>query len=102
MKHRSWIAWLCRIEVAASAQSFRHSGRARYVSKRSLIGGLDPTVLTACCVALEITLKALLVRVGADESDGGGNWNGPVDCLTGQFTVAVAAVELRLVPPRRR
>ena len=30
-------------------------------------------------------MKALLVRVGADLSDGGGNWNAPVDGLTREF-----------------
>jgi hypothetical protein len=30
-------------------------------------------------------MKALLVRVGADQSSGGGKWNGPVDSRTGEF-----------------
>jgi hypothetical protein len=30
-------------------------------------------------------MKALLVRVGADQSEGGGSWNGPVDSTTCQF-----------------
>lgn len=30
-------------------------------------------------------MKGLLIRVGADQSDGGGHWNGPVDSRTGQF-----------------
>lgn len=30
-------------------------------------------------------MKALLVRVGADQSEGGGFWNGPVDSQTGTF-----------------
>lgn len=30
-------------------------------------------------------MKALLVRVGADQSDGGGNWNGPTDGATNEF-----------------
>jgi hypothetical protein len=30
-------------------------------------------------------LNALLVRVGVDQSIGGGSWNGPVDCRTGEF-----------------
>jgi len=30
-------------------------------------------------------MRGLLVRVGADLSDGGGSWNGPVDSDTGQF-----------------
>jgi Nucleotide modification associated domain 3 len=30
-------------------------------------------------------MKAFLVRVGADQSSGGGQWNGPVDPRTGQF-----------------
>ena len=30
-------------------------------------------------------MKALLIRVGADQSSGGGQWNGPVDPRTGQF-----------------
>src|SRR2546429_1201629 len=29
--------------------------------------------------------KGLLIRVGADQTDGGGRWNGPVDPETGQF-----------------
>jgi hypothetical protein len=34
---------------------------------------------------MEIIMRALLVRVGADQSEGGGNWNGPVDFRTGGF-----------------
>jgi hypothetical protein len=30
-------------------------------------------------------MKALLVCVGADQSDGGGYWNGPVDSRSGEF-----------------
>jgi hypothetical protein len=30
-------------------------------------------------------MKALLVRVGADQSDGGGNWNGPIDGASNEF-----------------
>jgi Nucleotide modification associated domain 3 len=30
-------------------------------------------------------MRGLLVRVGADQSGGGGNWNGPVDLRTGHF-----------------
>ena len=30
-------------------------------------------------------MNALLVRVAADRSEGGGVWNGPVDSLTGEF-----------------
>ncbi|MCC6965073.1 MAG: hypothetical protein IT391_02150 [Nitrospira sp.] len=30
-------------------------------------------------------MKALLVRVGADQSESGGNWNGPVDSRTSAF-----------------
>lgn len=30
-------------------------------------------------------MKGLLVRVGADQSDAGGNWNGPCDSTTRQF-----------------
>jgi len=30
-------------------------------------------------------MKGLLVRVAADQSEGGGNWNGPVDSETGEF-----------------
>jgi hypothetical protein len=30
-------------------------------------------------------MKALLVRVGADQSEGGGSWNGPVNTQTGAF-----------------
>ena len=30
-------------------------------------------------------MKALLVRVGADRSAGGGSWNGPVDGESGEF-----------------
>jgi hypothetical protein len=40
--------------------------------------------------------NALLVRVGADRSKGGGMWNGPVDVRAGQF-VYVAIPENR--PP---
>src|SRR5438874_702390 len=30
-------------------------------------------------------MRGLLVRVGADQSEGGGWWNGPVDSSTGKF-----------------
>jgi hypothetical protein len=30
-------------------------------------------------------MKALLVRVGADQSEWGGHWNGPVDSTTHEF-----------------
>jgi hypothetical protein len=30
-------------------------------------------------------MKALLVRVGADQSDGGGYWNGPMDSRSGEI-----------------
>src|ERR1700691_2249556 len=30
-------------------------------------------------------MKVLLVRVGADQSNGGGYWNGPVDSSSGEF-----------------
>jgi len=30
-------------------------------------------------------MRSLLVRVGADQSPGGGNWNGPVDSITNEF-----------------
>jgi hypothetical protein len=30
-------------------------------------------------------MKGLLVRVAADQSEGGGYWNGPADSVTGQF-----------------
>ncbi len=30
-------------------------------------------------------MKALLVRVGADQSEGGGSWNGPVNSENGEF-----------------
>ncbi len=33
-------------------------------------------------------MNALLVRVGADRSQGGGCWNGPVDSRTGEFIYA--------------
>jgi len=41
-------------------------------------------------------LEALLVRVGADSSIGGGGWNGPVDAHTGKF-VYVAIPETKPV-----
>lgn len=43
-------------------------------------------------------MKALLVRVGADKSPGGGGWNGPVDSATGEF-VYVAIPENSPVHP---
>jgi hypothetical protein len=30
-------------------------------------------------------MQIFLIRVGADQSDGGGSWNGPVDSSTGRF-----------------
>ena len=30
-------------------------------------------------------MKGLLVRVAADQSEGGGFWNGPADSVTGRF-----------------
>jgi hypothetical protein len=44
-------------------------------------------------------MKALLVRVAADQSDGGGYWNGPVDSTTGNFTY-VAIPETKRLHPR--
>lgn len=41
-------------------------------------------------------MKGLLVRVGADQSEGGGFWNGPVDSQDGQF-VYVSIPESRPV-----
>lgn len=31
-------------------------------------------------------MRALLVRIGADQSEGGGWWNGPVNSITCEFT----------------
>jgi hypothetical protein len=33
-------------------------------------------------------MRGLLVRVGADQSEGGGSWNGPVDVTSGEFAYA--------------
>lgn len=33
-------------------------------------------------------MRGLLVRVAADQSEGGGRWNGPVDAVTGEFVYA--------------
>ena len=44
-------------------------------------------------------MKALLVRVAVDQSDGGGYWNGPVDRATGKFTY-VAIPETQHLHPR--
>lgn len=41
-------------------------------------------------------VNALLVRVGADRSIGGGSWNGPVDTRSGKFAY-VALPETRMV-----
>lgn len=43
-------------------------------------------------------MKGLLVRVAADQSEGGGHWNGPADSGTGQF-VYVAIPELSPMHP---
>lgn len=43
-------------------------------------------------------MKGLLVRVAADQSDGGGFWNGPADSGTGQF-VYVAIPESAAMHP---
>jgi hypothetical protein len=43
-------------------------------------------------------MKGLLVRVAADQSDGGGKWNGPADSGTGQF-VYVAIPETMPMHP---
>lgn len=43
-------------------------------------------------------MNALLVRVGADSSPGGGSWNSPVDTKTGRFVYA-AIPETRPVHP---
>lgn len=41
-------------------------------------------------------MRALLIRVAADQSEGGGNWNGPVDSSSWKFTY-VAIPEERLI-----
>ena len=43
-------------------------------------------------------VNALLGRVGADRSMGGGSWNGPVDAQSGNFAY-VAIPETRTVHP---
>lgn len=43
-------------------------------------------------------MNALLIRVGADQSDGGGKWNGPVDSQTMEFAY-VPIPESRRVHP---
>ncbi len=43
-------------------------------------------------------MKALLVRVGADQSEGGGFWNGPVNSQTGVFAY-VPIPEMKLTRP---
>jgi hypothetical protein len=35
---------------------------------------------------MEACMKGMLVRVGADQTAGGGRWNGPVDLNSGRFT----------------
>lgn len=52
-------------------------------------GGVDADGNRECRL-----LNGLLVRVGADQSRGGGGWNGPVDLATGQF-VYVPIPEVR-------
>ena len=44
-------------------------------------------------------MKGLLVRVGADQSEGGGHWNGLVDSRTGEF-VYVPIPETRTIHPQ--
>lgn len=41
-------------------------------------------------------MRALLVRVGADQSEGGGYWNGPVDPVTHEFTYVAIPETQRL------
>ena len=41
-------------------------------------------------------MNALLVRVGVDQSIGGGGWNGPVDSISGEYAY-VAIPESHLV-----
>lgn len=43
-------------------------------------------------------MKALLVRVGADQSDGGGNWNGPADSKSGDFAYVAIPEDRRIRP----
>ena len=50
-------------------------------------------------VGINAPMKGLLVRVAADQSEGGGYWNGPVDPATGQFTY-VAIPETQRLHPR--
>ena len=46
-------------------------------------------------------MRGLLVRVAADQSSGGGHWNGPVNSKTGEF-VYVAIPESAAVYPGLR
>jgi hypothetical protein len=41
-------------------------------------------------------MKALLIRVAADQSEGGGHWNGPVDSSTGQFAYVAIPEERQI------
>lgn len=41
-------------------------------------------------------MRGLLVRVGADQSDGGGSWNGPMDSATGRFAYVPIPEEGRI------
>lgn len=50
-------------------------------SKHGYRGGIDQPF-----IEFELLpMKALLVRVGADQSDGGGKWNGPIDSASNEF-----------------
>lgn len=48
-------------------------------------GAASPLAMPQVSVSARSMKNALLVRVGADQSDGGGSWNGPVDSKSGRF-----------------
>jgi hypothetical protein len=41
-------------------------------------------------------MRGLLVRVGADQSEGGGSWNGPVDVTSGNFAYVAIPEDYRI------
>jgi hypothetical protein len=89
---RSTIANLFTCQF--SSLSYHHPSRPSHSTRKGRAS--DPSCLQAARFDEGRPANALLCRVGADQSLGGGSWNGLVDTTTGKF-VYVPIPEGRLV-----